>query len=126
MRLDWRDAIATVFVVIGLTLALSVTQGWNWPLLGGVREGIVALVVLGLVAHFLGAPRERFYYTDAFGLLTVVIAVAAMAVAIVGGLLTGSAEYLLALMLIVGVMWTIATLRHAVEGHATTPRPTAV
>jgi hypothetical protein len=121
MRLDWKDAGSTVLVVVGLTLALSVTQGWNWPLLGGVREGIIALAVVGLGAHLLGAPRERFYFTDPFGLITLLIVVAGMAIAIVGGLLTGSVQYLVMLMAVVIVLWAMATFRHAVEGRTTLP-----
>jgi hypothetical protein len=121
MRLDWKDAVSTVLVVVGLTLALSVTQGWNWPLLGGVREGIIALAVVGFGAHLLGAPRERFYFTDPFGLITLLIVVAGMAIAIVGGLITGSVQYLVMLMAVIIVLWAIATLRHAVEGRTAFP-----
>ncbi|MFI5281841.1 MAG: hypothetical protein ACHQ0J_01770 [Candidatus Dormibacterales bacterium] len=124
MRLDWKDAVSTAVVVVGLTLALSVTQGWNWPLLGGVREGIVALVVVGFGAHLLGAPRERSYFTDPFGLIMVLIAVVAMAIAIVGGLITGSVQYLYILMVVVPMLWAFATLRHAVEGRTTSGRIT--
>ena len=121
MRLDWKDAASTALVVVALTLAFSVTQGWNWPLLGGVREGIIVLALVGFGAHLFGAPRERFYYTDPFGLLMVLIVVAGMAVGIVGGLITGTMQYLIVLMGVVTVLWAFATLRHAVEGH-TPPR----
>ena len=124
MKLDWRDAVATLLVAVGLALALSVTQGWNWPLLGGVREGIIALALLGFGAHLLGAPRERFYFTDPFGLTTLLVAVGAMAIAIVGGLITGTVEYLLMLMVVVAMLWAFATLRHAVEGHTSSGRMT--
>ncbi len=118
MRLSWKDAWSTVLVVIGLTMALSVMQGWNWPLLGGVREGIIALGITGFGACLLGAPRERFYRTDPFALVTLLIGVGAVAIAIVGGLIVGSSEYLLALMLVTAMLWSIATLRHAVEGRS--------
>jgi hypothetical protein len=42
----------------------------------------------------------------------------ALAVAIGGGLITGSVEYLVALMLVTIMLWALATIRHAVEGHA--------
>ena len=122
MRLTLRDLLAMVLVVVGLALALSVMEGWNWPLLGGVREGIVALTVFGFAAHLLGAPREGFYWRDPFALVTMIIIIVAMASAIGGGLITGSAEFLLALMLLTAMLWAMATLRHAVEGrHPTAP-----
>jgi hypothetical protein len=118
MRLDRKDAWSTVILVVGMAMALSVTQGWNWPLLGGVRAGIVALGVAGLGACILGSPRERFYRTDPFGLATMVVVMGALAIAIVGGLITGSVQYLVALMLVTTMLWALATVRHAVEGHA--------
>ena len=121
MRLSWKDAWSTVLVVFGLSMALSVTQGWNWPLLGGVREGIVALGIAGVGACLLGSPRERFYFTDPFGLVTVIIVVGALGTAIVGGLIFGSVEYLVALMLVTGMLWALATFRHAVEGSSPPP-----
>ena len=125
MRLTWKDLASTVLVVVGLGLALSVTQGWSWPLLGGVREGIIALTVVGFGAHLMGAPRERFYITDPFALVTMLIMAAAMAVAIVGGLITGSVEYLFILMVVTTTMWAMATLRHVVEGRTPSKRLTA-
>jgi hypothetical protein len=124
MKLTWKDVGSTVLVVVGLTLALSVAQGWNWPLLGGVREGIIALAIFGFGAHLLGEPRERSYYSDPFGLMTMTIGVAAMAIAIVGGLITASFQYLLVLMVVVPMLWALATLRHAVEGRSASHRGT--
>jgi hypothetical protein len=118
MRLNRQDAWSTVLVVVGLTMALSVMQGWNWPLLGGVREGVIALGIAGLGACLLGSPRERFYFTDPFALATMLVAAVAVAFAIVGGLITGSVEYLLALMLVTFMLWAFATIRHAVEGRS--------
>lgn len=125
MRLTWKDLLSLVLVLVGLALALSVMQGWNWPLLGGVREGIVALVAFGFGAHLLGAPRERFYWTDPFGLVMVLAVATAMGIAIVGGLITGSTQFLLVLMIVTPALWVIATFRHAVESPAPTPRVTA-
>jgi hypothetical protein len=117
MRLSWKDAWSTVLVVAGLAMALSVTLGWRWPLLGGVREGIIALGIAGLGACILGSPRERVYFTDPFGLVTMLIVMVALAFTIVGGLIVASVEYLIALMLVTGMMWVLATLRHAMDGH---------
>jgi hypothetical protein len=117
MRLNWKDAWSSVLVVVGLAMALSVTQGWNWPLLGGEREGIIALGIAGVGACLLGAPRERFYFTDPFGLAMMLVVAVAAAIAIVGGLIVGSVEYLVALMFVTAIMWAFATLRHAMEGR---------
>jgi hypothetical protein len=125
MRLSWKDAWSTVLVVAGLAMALSVTQGWNWPLLGGVREGIIALGIAGVGACILGSPRERFYFTDPFGLATMLVVIVALALAIVGGLIVGAVEYLFVLMVLTAALWAIATLRHAVEGNSSPRMGTA-
>ena len=125
MRLTWRDLLSTVLVLVGLVLALSIMEGWNWPLLGGVREGIIALTVVGFGAHLLGEPRDRFYWTDPFALVTMLIVAAAMAIAIVGGLITGSVQFLLVLMLVTATLWVMATVRHLLEGHTPSTRMTA-
>ena len=116
MRLTWKDALSTVLVLAGLLMALSVVQGWGWPLLGGVRSGIIALGVVGVGACALGAPRESFYYRDPFGLMTTVIVMIALAVAIVGGLIFGTQQFLVVLMVVTAMLWVMATVRHAVEG----------
>ena len=127
MKLGWRDAAATLVLIGGLVLAFSVTQGWAWPGLAGVREGIVALLIVGFAAHLMaGDARERFYYTDPFGLSMGLVILGAMAVVVVGGLITAQVGYLVALMFVVAIMWMFATLRHAVEGRTTTPRISAV
>jgi hypothetical protein len=126
MRLSRKDALSTVLVVAGLAMALSVMQGWNWPLLGGVREGIIALGIAGVGACLLGEPLERSYFTDPFALTTMLVAAVAVAFAIVGGLITGSVQYLLALMLATAMLWALATVRHAVDGRSSARIGTAV
>jgi hypothetical protein len=121
MRLTRKDAIATVLVFVGLTMALSVTQGWNWPLLGGVQAGIIALGIAGFAACLTGTPLDRSYLTNPYGLIFEVIAVGGLTVSIVGGLVLGTAQFLLALMLVTGMLWLWTMIRHAIEG--TTPTP---
>jgi len=118
MRLTRRDAVSTVLVLAGLAMALSVIEGWGWPLLGGVRAGIVAAGVAGVAACLLGSPLEKSYFVDPFGLVTTLIGMAVLAIAIVGGLIFGTQEFLLMLMLVMGMLWVLATVRHAVEGAA--------
>lgn len=122
MRLTWKDAVSTVLVLAGLSMALSVVAGWGWPLLGGVRSGIVALGIAGLGACLLASSRDSFYIRDPFGLMTSVIMMLGLGVAIVGGLIVGTLEFLFMLMAVTAMMWLLATVRHAVEGTGTTAR----
>ncbi len=116
MRLTLRDAVSTAIVLAGLAMGLSVLAGWNWPLLGGVRAGIVAVAIAGFAACMLASALESFYFTDPFGVMTFLVAMGAMAIGIVGGLISDSEEFLLMLMLVVAMLWLLATLRHAIEG----------
>jgi hypothetical protein len=121
MRLTWKDGVSTILVVAGLAMAFSVVQAWGWPLLGGVREGIIALGITGLAACILGAPADRFSFSDPYGLLTMVLSLGAIAIAIVGGLAFGTVEYLYVLMAVTGGLWVLATIRHAVDGTPAAP-----
>ena len=116
MRLTWRDAVSTTLVAAGLLLALSVTQSWGWLGLSGVRAGIIVLGVAGFGACLVSAPTERFYRSDPFGLLLLGVLILALAFTIIGGLIFADMSYLVALMLVVVMLWALATLRHAIEG----------
>ena len=45
MKLTWRDGVATALMVGAIAVALAVTQGWNWTLLGSTKAGVAALPV---------------------------------------------------------------------------------
>jgi len=122
-RLSWRDAVSTVLVAAGMATALSVVYGWGWPIVGGVRAGIIALAVAGLGSCVLGSSLDRFYLKDPYGIVTGLIAIATLAISILGGLIFGTLEFLYALMVIVGMLWALATLRHVVEGRGPAPSP---
>lgn len=121
MRLTWRDAASAVLVFAGLAMAFSVMVGWNWPLLNGVRAGIIALAVAGFASCVLSSSLDRFYVTDPFGLLTFMIAMGAIGISVVGGLIFDTPQFLLMLMLATGMLWLLATFRHAVEGGQVAP-----
>jgi hypothetical protein len=126
MRLTWRDAVSTVLVFAGLTMAVSVVEGWGWPLLVGVQAGIIALGIAGVASCVFGSPLDRFSFTDPFALMTMVLAMALIGIAIVGGLITGAPEFLFVLMVVTGALWAMATVRHAVEGTAAAPAKRAL
>ena len=125
MRL-WKEARATLITVVGLTLALSVTQGWNWPFLGSARAGIVALGVVGLaVCGTSGWAASGMSAKDPF-MIVAILAGIVLLVAGVIGLFVNTLPYLIVMMGMTVVLWLVATIRHLVEGDAyTRPAPTA-
>jgi hypothetical protein len=122
----WREAGATLLTIVGLTLALSVTQGWNWPLLGDARAGIIALAVVGYGACMMSnAGATRFWVRDPFVVVAIAAGCVSLAVAIIG-LFVNTVPYLVVMMGAIVVLWLVATMRHLVESGIGTRRvPTA-
>jgi hypothetical protein len=122
----WKEAGATLATVVGLTLALSVTQGWNWPLLGDARAGIIALAVVGYGACAMSnAAATRFSIKDPFVIVAIAAGCVLLAAAVVG-LFVNTMPYLIVMMGATVVLWLVATVRHMVEsGTGMRPVPAA-
>src|SRR4249919_3381158 len=118
MKLTWRDGVATVLMVGAVAVALAVTQGWNWTLLGSTRAGVAAVGVIGYVMCRLG----MHWITDAKDMVrgpaliaASVLGVAAL-VLIVAGLIVGTEALLVALTIDIVALLFITTWRHTVVG----------
>ena len=122
MHLTRNDLVATL-AAIGVTLVtLAVIGEWGWPLLGSVRTGAAAVLLLsmGMCAAgnaSAGTPSMRDPYVRFMAVAGVAILVAAV-VAIV----TASETWLVVETALVLVMWLVSTVRHAFVA----PRPAAV
>jgi hypothetical protein len=122
MGLTRKDFYATVFVAAGLLLALSVTQSWEWPLMNGVRMGIIALVVAGAVACSVsGWATDKVCFTSPFTIIGVVLGVIALGAAVVG-LVANTMPYLVVTMAAVALLWLV-TVVHRVLAGSTASRP---
>jgi hypothetical protein len=124
MRL-FKEVWATVITAIGLTLALSVTQGWNWPFLADARAGIIALGVVGLGACSMsGSAAPSFSIKDPLLILVIAIGAVLFALGVVG-LFVNTTPYLIVMMVGTAALWLVATTRHLIESGANaTPSPT--
>jgi hypothetical protein len=121
----WKEARATLITVVGLTLALSVTQGWNWPFLGSARQGIIALGVFGLaVCGTSGWVASGLSLRDPF-MIVALLSGLVLLVAGVIGLFVNTLPYLIVMMAVTVLLWLVATARHLVEGGHARPAPTA-
>ena len=125
MKLGVRDAFATLVIAIGLAFALAVTQGWTWPLMNGVRAGIIALGLSGIIACSVSgwASEGSAVFKSPFVIFGSVIGAAALVVAIVG-LFVGTMPYLVALMAAMVVLWMV-TITHRAVPKGTNARPLA-
>jgi hypothetical protein len=117
MRL-WKDAGATLFTIVGLMLALSVTQGWSWPVLGDARAGIIALGIAGMGACAMsGSDAMTFSIKDPLVIAAIGLGIVAMAAGVIG-LFANTVPYLLVMMGATALLWLVATVRHVVQGGA--------
>lgn len=122
----WKEVGATLITAVALTLALSVTQGWSWPLLADARAGIIALAVVGLGACIVGgSAAPAFSMKDPFVIAAIVAGIVLFGAAVIG-LFANTLPYLVVMMVATFGLWLVATTRHLVEGGAN-PRfaPTA-
>ena len=133
MRLTWRDGVATALGMLGAVVVMAVQQGWEWPLLGNYRAGVVALGAIGVPMCLIGAypfwdsvafQQPRLILRDPFLTVAAVLGFAA-ATALVIGLVTGTELPFVSLAVLMGVLWLVATVRHALEAapRGTTPAP---
>jgi hypothetical protein len=114
MRL-FKDVWATLITAIGLTLALSVVQGWNWPFLSNARSGIIALGVIGLaVCGTSGWVASTFSMKDPFMLVAIVAGIVLLVAGAIG-LFANTLPYLVVMMAATALLWLIATTRHLIE-----------
>ena len=130
MRLTWRDLVATVVVLTGLAFAFSVTQGWSWPLMNGVRAGIIALGVTGIVACSVSGwaqdanEQGSSYYRSPFFIAGAIVGVFLLGIGIVG-LFVGAVQFLFWMMAGFTALWVITLIHRLLPSGAPSGRPTA-
>jgi hypothetical protein len=116
MRLTWRDGATSLLLVSLVIVAFAVVGGWDWPMLGSVRAGVGAALVIGMAMCILGSRFESDEMVkDPFLISASVLGTAALVLAAIG-LITGSEAVFVALVGITAALWVVATTRHAVEG----------
>src|SRR5580765_7144646 len=110
----WKEVGATLITAVALTLALSVTQGWSWPLLADARAGIIALAVVGLGACIVGGSAgPALSLKDPFVIVAIVVGIVLFGAAVIG-LFANTLPYLVVMMVATFGLWLVATTRHLV------------
>lgn len=125
MRLTLKDAFGTLLVLVGLAFAYSVVAGWGWPLMNGVRAGIIALGV----ASFIACPvswrtSEPNYFKSPFFIVGAIVGVFVLGL-LVSGLIVGTLIYLELMMGGVALLWLITTLHHMLPETGARPATAA-
>ncbi len=110
----WRDILATVFVAIGVVVAVVVLLGADVAVVTEVRGAAIALLVLGIAASVSAVipgwdelvAGSRMYFAVASVIGLAALAAGAWAVAANEGL------GLVAMVVATAALWAMSTARH--------------
>ena len=118
MRLTWKDAVATLFMVVIVAAYVTFLNGTSLWLISSARGTACAVLVLGIVGGCALSSAADLYTgsqsrsTQAFAALATLGGIIALAAAVVG-MITGSIVALAILVAATIALWLIATMRHA-------------
>jgi len=122
MKLTYRDAITTVLATLVVAVTVAVTQGWEWPLLGSARAGIVAVGILGIAMCSIGTRSEDMATKEAFshhpGMIVGSALGAVALLLLIAGLIVGTETMLITISGVLVLLWAVATIRHAATSTA--------
>lgn len=119
MNLTRKDVVATLVVAAGVALGLSVLMGWGWPLMNGVRAGIIALGITGIAACSVsGWASAEPSFTNPFIVLAAVLGVVALGAGLVG-LFAGTAPYLVTMVVAIALLWLVTIADRLFAGTGT-------
>ena len=107
MRQEWRDAAATVPVLVTVALYVDYLTVGTAPWVHGPRALAATALALGLAAYVLGARA----WTRGSQWLGVPLGTAALLLA-VSTLVTGDGLTLAVLVGVVVALWAVTTVRH--------------
>ncbi|MDH5223938.1 MAG: hypothetical protein OEW66_10490 [Actinomycetota bacterium] len=117
MRVTFRDGVTTILAGVVVAIALAVTEGWGWPMLGSTRAGIIALGLVGIAMCSIGTRAEdmatgRKLLEHPGMIVGSVLGAVALGVLIVG-IFVDTEAMLVALAVVLLLLWFVATTRHA-------------
>jgi len=117
MKLTYRDAITTALTTLVVAVTLAVIQGWDWPMLGSPRAGIIAVGILGVAMCSIGTRSEDMATKNAFvhhpGMIVGSALGAVTLVLLIAGLISGTETLLIGITAVMVLLWAVATIRHA-------------
>ena len=111
MRFTTKDVIGTLLAGVAVLVALAVTNGWGWPLLGDYRAGTIALGVIGFGMCAAASNLGKADVTHPLVAIATVLGLAALGL-LVGGLIWATAPLFVGLALVIVALWFVSTVRH--------------
>jgi hypothetical protein len=126
MGFSWRHAVGTLLVAGAVGVTLSVVYGWNWPLIGDARAGVIALFVLSYPSCLfaqsparMAAAIRRETTLSPFLVMAAVLGSAAL-VLMIAGVIMNSVTVLVGSAIVVIAIWVVTTAHRFAEAR---PRP---
>lgn len=112
MSLTWKDAVATLLLVVVTGVAYFQYRGIPIPLIDNPRITIIVLGLVGIMMCGLGSADVTGGMTPVLAVLSLLGGVAM--ILIILGLITGLPVFIYLLAGVIGLLWIISTMRHTV------------
>ena len=113
MRLTVKDALGGVLAAGAVLVALDVSNGWGWPLLGDYRAGTIALGVLGFAMCAFASDYSTVRGPDPLLVVAVLLGLAALGL-LISGLILATAALFVWLAVVIVALWLVSTGRHVI------------
>ena len=111
MRFTTKDVVGTLLAGAAVLVALAVTYGWGWPLLGDYRAGTIALGVIGFAMCGTASNLGKADVSHPLVAIASVLGLAALGL-LIGGLIWATAPLFIGLALTIVALWFVSTVRH--------------
>jgi hypothetical protein len=122
MRFNSKDLVGGLLAAAAVLVALDVTNGWGWPLLGDYRAGTIALGVIGFAMCGAASDYSTVRSPNPLLILAGILGVAALGL-LIGGLIWATATLFMWLAGVIVALWAVSTLRHVITPVDSIRRP---
>jgi hypothetical protein len=122
MRFNSKDLVGGLLAAAAVLVALDITNGWGWPLLGDYRAGTIALGVIGFATCGAASDYSTVRSPNPLIILAGILGVAALGL-LIGGLIWATATLFMWLAGVIVALWTVSTLRHVITPVDSIRRP---
>jgi len=96
-----------------VAIALAVTNGWGWPLLGDYRAGTIALAVVGFAMCSAASDYSTVRWSHPLVVVSAILGVAALGL-MIGGLIWATATLFVCFAVVIVALWFVTTVRHLI------------
>ena len=122
MRFNSKDLVGGLLAGAAVLVALDVTNGWGWPMLGDYRAGTIALGVIGFAMCGAASDYSTVRSPNPLLILAGILGVAALGL-LIGGLIWATATLFMWLAAVIVALWAVSTLRHVITPVDSIRRP---